>query len=278
MMAEGWADRPAAAIAVPMSLEEPYELIGIERCTATIAELWLRPLGSVLEYLPGECVLLRDDRHEVPPRSFSLANAPRSDGPISLLVTRVPEGETSLWVHDRLRVGQPVSVSGPYGTFVDDPTSTTPALFLAAGSGLAPIRALIEAAVSNDAHQSLTLILSARTEADVIDRKRFEEWQAEHRRFRFIRTLTPAVGARRPAGGCRRCCPRCTPTSQIMMCSWRAHPGSCWYAQPLLTRSARGASACARRCSSSNRSRGRRRRSRWGQGDESSAAGGAPPI
>jgi CDP-4-dehydro-6-deoxyglucose reductase, E3 len=50
-------------------------------------------------------VLLEDDRHEVPPRSFSIANAPRSDGLISLLVTRVRDGETSLWVHDRLRVG-----------------------------------------------------------------------------------------------------------------------------------------------------------------------------
>ena len=132
-----------------MSLEEPYEVIGIERRTATIVELWLRPRGGALEYLPGEYVLLEDRERTVPPRSFSIANAPRPDGLISLLVTRVPDGETSTWVHERLRVGEEVSVSGPYGTFVDDPTSTGPALFLAAGSGLAPIRALLEAAVAS---------------------------------------------------------------------------------------------------------------------------------
>ena len=80
---------------------------GLERRTATIVELWLRPLGSVLEYLPGEYVLLEDDHHEVPPRSFSLANAPRPDGLISLLVTRVPTERAARWVHDRLRVGRP---------------------------------------------------------------------------------------------------------------------------------------------------------------------------
>jgi CDP-4-dehydro-6-deoxyglucose reductase, E3 len=198
-MAEAWTDRSAAAITAPMSFEEPHEVIRIERRTPTIVELWLRPRASVLEYLPGEYVLLEDDRHEVPPRSFSIANAPRSDGLISLLVTRVRDGETSLWIHERLRVGQTVGLSGAYGTFVDDPTLSSSALFLAAGSGLAPIRALIEAALTSGDRRELTLIFSARTEADVIDRERFERWEAQHERFRFIRTLTRGAG--RPPRG-----------------------------------------------------------------------------
>ena len=193
-MAEGWADPSGAAIPAPMSLEESYGVIGIERRTATIAELWLRPRGGALGYLPGEYVLLEDRERRVSPRSFSIASAPRPDGLISLLVTRVPDGETSTWVHERLHVGEEVSVSGPYGTFVDDPTSTAPALFLAAGSGLAPIRALIEAALASGIRRELTLIFSARTEDDVIDRERFEHWQAQHERFRFIRTVTRGAG------------------------------------------------------------------------------------
>jgi CDP-4-dehydro-6-deoxyglucose reductase len=112
---EGCVD-PSRGIPAPVSFEEPYEVLGIERRTATIAELWLRPLGSGLQHRPGEYVLLEDDRHEVPTRSFSIANAARSDGLLSLLVTRVPEGESSRWIHERLRVGETVSVSGPYGT------------------------------------------------------------------------------------------------------------------------------------------------------------------
>ncbi len=178
----------------PTSFEEPYEVRRLERRTPTIVELELHPLGDVLEYLPGEYVLLEDDRHEVPPRSYSVANAPRPDGTISLLVTHVEGGETSRWVHERLRVGETVRITGPYGTFVDHPGSTGPALYLAAGSGLAPIRALLEAEFEAGTRGSLTLIFSARTEADVIDRARFEDWQAKQPRFRFIRTLTRGAG------------------------------------------------------------------------------------
>lgn len=178
----------------PMSFEEPYRVLGIERRTPTIVEVLLWPVAGTLEYLPGEYVLLEDRDHNVLPRSYSIANAPRSDGLISILVTRVPGGQTSTWVHDCLRVGHVVSISGPYGSFVDDPTATAPALFLAAGSGLAPIRSLIEAALSASTRPSWTLIFSTRTEADVIDRDHFEAWQAQHPQFCFIRTLTRGVG------------------------------------------------------------------------------------
>jgi len=138
--------------------------------------------------------VLEDACGDIPPRSYSIANAPRADGAISLLVTRVPGGQTSVWLHDRARVGDEVIVSGPYGSFVDDPAASAPALFLAAGSGLAPVQALVEGALSAGARRSLTLIFSARTERDVLDRKRFDDWQASDSRFRFLRTLTRGAG------------------------------------------------------------------------------------
>jgi CDP-4-dehydro-6-deoxyglucose reductase len=174
--------------------EAPYRVVASERRTATILELWLRPLAAPLWYRPGEYVLLEDSGHGIAPRSYSIANAPRSDGLISLLVTRVPDGLTSTWIHEHLRVGDAVSLSGPYGTFVDDTASDRPCLFVAAGSGLAPMRSLIEAALSTGARRSLTLVVSARTEADVIDRERFSGWQASHPHFRYLRTLTGAEG------------------------------------------------------------------------------------
>jgi CDP-4-dehydro-6-deoxyglucose reductase, E3 len=193
-MVEEPAGHAPGAIAAPTSFEEPYRVVTATRCTPTIIELWLAPLVNRLEYLPGEYVLLEDREHTVPPRSYSVANAPCADGLISLLVTRVAGGSTSTWVHDRLDAGETVSVSGPYGTFVDEPTTTRPALFLAAGSGLAPIRALLEAALRSGTRRSLTLIFSARAAADVIDGPRFEDWQAQHTRFTFIRTLTRGAG------------------------------------------------------------------------------------
>jgi CDP-4-dehydro-6-deoxyglucose reductase len=187
----------ASAEPIPSRDEAPYRVRAIERVTPSIVEVWLHPLVEPMGFLPGEYVLLEDSDRRVPPRSYSIANAPRPDGDISLLVTRVAEGATSSWVHDRLRAGDEVVLAGPYGTFVADPSCTSPSLYLAAGSGLAPIRALIGASLKATPQRSLILVLSARTEADVLDRERLLGWQAEHPQFRFIATLTRAAGAAR---------------------------------------------------------------------------------
>jgi CDP-4-dehydro-6-deoxyglucose reductase, E3 len=189
-----------AVVPAPERFEEPYRVAGLARRTRTIAELSLQPLGAALDYLPGQYVLLEDRDHAVAPRSYSIANAQRPDGRLTLLVTAVPGGQLSTWVHERLRIGDEVSVSGPYGAFVDDPAATAPCLYLAGGSGLAPNRALIEAALGDGNRPSLTLVVSARTEADVIDRDRFAAWHERDPRFRFVRTLTRAGGGAPPHG------------------------------------------------------------------------------
>jgi CDP-4-dehydro-6-deoxyglucose reductase, E3 len=189
--------------AIDVCVDVPYAVVGIELRTPAISEVWLSPLAGRINYLPGQYVLLEDSEHRIAPRSYSLANAPRPDDAISLLVTRVPGGQTSCWVTDRLAVGDRVSLSGPYGTFIADPAQTGPSVYLAGGSGLAPIRALVEAALAADRGCRLTVVFSARTEADVLDRERFAHLEANHSAFRFVRTLTrgngPAPHGRIPA-------------------------------------------------------------------------------
>lgn len=175
------------------SFEERYTVVGRRQCTPTVVELWLRPTGVPALYRPGQYVLVEDEDQKWPQRSYSIANAPRSDGKISLLVTRVDDGQTSRWLHDLVRVGDRVSVSGPYGTFVDDRPAGRPALMLAAGSGLAPIRALTEAALAANS-AALTLIFSGRTTRDMIDSERFARWELQHPGFRYCCATAHGLG------------------------------------------------------------------------------------
>ena len=66
----------------------------------------------------------------------------------------------------------------------------TPVLCLAAGSGLAPILALTEAALRRSYRPPVTLLFSAQTEKDIYCQGQMAWWKARHRRFRFLTTLT----------------------------------------------------------------------------------------
>ena len=125
MMGEGCAPPAAEPLSErpPAAESETYRIRSIGHPTAWIAELWLQPVAGRLEYLPGQYVLLEDCVGRVPPRSYSIAHAPRRDGLISLLVTAAG-GQTSSWVHEALHRGDEVTVTGPYGTFVADPAAT----------------------------------------------------------------------------------------------------------------------------------------------------------
>ncbi|MGD8709133.1 MAG: 2Fe-2S iron-sulfur cluster-binding protein [Ectothiorhodospiraceae bacterium] len=158
--------------------------------TPRIVELRLRPVGQPMRFWPGQYVIVGDDREGAPPRSYSIANAPRPDGEITLQIARVEDGATSRWAHDKLQVGDTVRVSGPYGTFIGDPSVDTPVLCIAAGSGLAPILALADAALRRGFRKPVTLLFSARTEDDIYDRGLMAFWEAKHRNFQFRTTVT----------------------------------------------------------------------------------------
>jgi CDP-4-dehydro-6-deoxyglucose reductase len=106
----------------------------------------------------------------------------------------VDEGATSVWVHDTLKPGDRVKLSGPYGTFIGDPSVDTPVLCLAAGSGLAPILSLADAALRRGFRRPVTLLFSARTRADLYELGLLDFWLAKHRNFHYRTTLTREPG------------------------------------------------------------------------------------
>lgn len=161
----------------------------IER-TPRIAEIRLRPVGESIRFWPGQYVSLSDTQKTITPRSYSIANAPRPDGEIVLQITRVPDGATSNWVHDNATPGSMVNLAGPYGTFIGDPGTDNPVLCLAAGTGLAPIMGLTDAALRRGFNKPVHLLFSARKEEDVYCKGMMELWNVRHRRFKFIPTLT----------------------------------------------------------------------------------------
>lgn len=155
-----------------------------------VVEVRLRPVGQSLRYWPGQYVTIGDPKGGVPLRAYSIANAPSSDAELVLQVARAEGGVTSTWIHDRLAVGALVKINGAYGTFIGDPSMDTPVLCLAAGTGLAPILALTEAALRRGYRRPVTLVVSARTRADLYGLGLMTWWRTKHRNFDYKITLT----------------------------------------------------------------------------------------
>lgn len=185
----------------------PFVVVDRFQRTPRIIELRLRPLGEPMRYWPGQHVTLGDEDAGIPRRSYSVANAPRPDGELTLLVSRISDGATSAWIHDTVHPGTELAVDGPYGTFIGDPSVETPVLCIAAGSGLAPILSLTEAAMRRGFPYPVTLLFSARTDEDVFDEGLMTWWVRRHRNFEFVRTLTREHGEEGPTGRVTRILP-----------------------------------------------------------------------
>ncbi|HEX5372696.1 MAG TPA: 2Fe-2S iron-sulfur cluster binding domain-containing protein [Aquabacterium sp.] len=126
-------------------------------------------------------------------RSFSFASAhdPQRPQRVDFFIRKTHGGAFTEWLFEQAVVGSSLSLQGPYGDFQLRP-GLQPLLCIAGGSGLAPIKALLEQAIEDhQGHRHVTLILGARTEKDLyaldeIDQIR-RRWTG---RFQFIPVLS----------------------------------------------------------------------------------------
>jgi ferredoxin-NADP reductase len=123
--------------------------------------------GATFRFKAGQAAMigLAEREQRVP---YSLACSPeeaRAGGYLEFLIKVEPSGR---WGHqfDRIARGQRLGVRGPFGSFVLPETATLrPMLFVAGGTGIAPIRAMIMHALRRP-HGTLRVHYSARTTAD----------------------------------------------------------------------------------------------------------------
>ncbi|HEY2534462.1 MAG TPA: 2Fe-2S iron-sulfur cluster-binding protein [Xanthobacteraceae bacterium] len=137
------AELPARPIAA--TFRRPARVIDIVKPSRDVAVLTVRPPpAAAIEFRPGQYIcLIGDDGRRHP---FSIANAPRADGTLELHIGRVPNGRFTALVHERMRPRDIVRFEGPFGDlrFADD--SGRPAILVAGGTGIAPLKAILESA------------------------------------------------------------------------------------------------------------------------------------
>ncbi len=102
-------------------------------------------------------------------RSYSIASATISSPIIELAIERLPDGEVSSFFHDVAEVGDEIELRGPLGGhFLWPEPAADAVLLIGAGSGLAPLMAMIRQRRTQSPAVPTALLLSARTAEDVL--------------------------------------------------------------------------------------------------------------
>lgn len=128
-----------------------------------------------LNWLPGQYldVLLEDGRR----RPFSIANGPNPTGAIELHVRHVAGGGFTSWVNDQLKPGDRLRIEGPLGTFVPREGAERPIVFMAGGTGFAPLKAIIEHFLDLGTQRQMDVYWGARSRADLYLLESARAWQ-----------------------------------------------------------------------------------------------------
>jgi CDP-4-dehydro-6-deoxyglucose reductase, E3 len=167
----------------------PCRVERIEKPADDVAILHLKlPTGERLQFLAGQYIdiLLKDGKR----RSFSLANAPHDDQLLQLHVRRTPGGAFSHFVFDEMKERTILRFEGPLGTFFLREDSDKPIVFVAGGTGFAPIKAIIEHALHHGLGRPMVLYWGVRSRRDLYLADLPAHWQQAHADFTYIPVLS----------------------------------------------------------------------------------------
>ncbi|MEJ8646063.1 globin domain-containing protein [Streptomyces sp. MS1.HAVA.3] len=131
-----------------------------------ISEITVRP-HMPYEYAAGQYVSVETPWWPKRWRYYSPANAPREDGTLTFHVRAVAGGSVSDALVHRAAVGDVLQLGPPMGDMVLDAADYSDLLCVAGGTGLAPIRALVEEVARRGGHHQVDLFLGARTGAEL---------------------------------------------------------------------------------------------------------------
>lgn len=153
--------------------------------------------GTRLHFSPGQFVSLAlplEEGERV--RPYSLASSPESADLLEICVDLVPGGAGSRYLFG-LRPGAPVSLTGPFGSFMVDEPPAAEMVFVGEATGIAPIRAMVRRILERGGGQPVRVLQGARVAGELLYREEFEAWAHAHPRLEWEPVL---AGAGRAAG------------------------------------------------------------------------------
>jgi CDP-4-dehydro-6-deoxyglucose reductase, E3 len=170
----------------------PCRVQKMERLADDVMVLSLKlPANERLQFLAGQYIefLLKDGSR----RSFSMGNAPHDDELIQLHVRHVVGGQFTDHVFGKMKERDILRFEGPLGTFFLREDSDKPIVFVASGTGFAPIKSIIEHAFHKGIARPMVLYWGGRRPKDLYMNALAAAWAREHAaQFRYVPVISEA--------------------------------------------------------------------------------------
>jgi CDP-4-dehydro-6-deoxyglucose reductase len=171
----------------------PCRVQKMERLADDVMVLHLKlPASERLQFLAGQYLefLLKDGSR----RSFSMGNAPHDDELIQLHVRRVAGGQFTDHVFGKMKERDILRFEGPLGTFFLREDSHKPIVFVASGTGFAPIKSIIEHALKKGVTRPMVLYWGGRRPRDLYMNALPLRWAGEHaQQIRYVPVISDAL-------------------------------------------------------------------------------------
>lgn len=167
----------------------PARVEKMEKLSSDVMALYLKlPSNERLQFMAGQYIefLLKDGKR----RAFSLANAPHNDELLELHLRLVAGGQFTQYVFSEMHEKAILRFEGPFGSFYLREDSDRPLIFVAGGTGFAPIKGIIEHAIHHNDRREIVIYWGARTLADLYMHELPQQWQQDHPHITYIPVLS----------------------------------------------------------------------------------------
>jgi ring-1,2-phenylacetyl-CoA epoxidase subunit PaaE len=144
----------------------------------------LECIDGKIEYKAGQFLtfIFKKSSGEEARRSYSISSSPELDEPLTITVKRISNGEYSRYLNDRLSVGDMLETIGASGFFIlpEDLTQYSKVVFMAAGSGITPVYALVKTILYAHPSTEVLLIYSNTSRNNSIFVKQLQQLQHKY--------------------------------------------------------------------------------------------------
>lgn len=165
-----------------------FQVEQIHPLTDRVVQIYLK-CEQAFSYQAGQYIEIMLDDLAIP---YSIANAPLGGKQIELHISHCADNPMASRVLAHIRRAGVLKIKGPQGNVVYSPQQTYPSLYIAGGTGFAPMKAMIEQALMHEGTQSMHLFWGARYINDLYMAELAEHWGSHVEHFHYTPVLSNA--------------------------------------------------------------------------------------